>query len=74
MEGHSSAWHVPAANEAAANFEKSYQWMAKIGLKDITEVLIAAAQEQGLSMRSKENLKKILRKNSHEKNEDAPAE
>ncbi|CAJ0940348.1 unnamed protein product [Ranitomeya imitator] len=35
-----------------ANKEKSYQWLEKTGLRDSTEALIIAAQEQALSTRS----------------------
>ena len=38
--------------EGAADVEKSYQWLGKAGLRDSTEALIMAAQEQALSIRS----------------------
>lgn len=41
--------------KAAADFEKSYQRVDKVGLKNSTEALITAAQHmRDLSMRSKE--------------------
>ena len=39
---------------AVADLGKSYQWLDKAGLKDSTEALIVAAQEQALSTRSVE--------------------
>ncbi|KAF7652027.1 hypothetical protein LDENG_00102410 [Lucifuga dentata] len=38
--------------EGVADIMKSYQWLEKAGLKDSTEALIMAAQEQALSTRS----------------------
>uniref|UniRef100_A0A669EZW7 Reverse transcriptase domain-containing protein n=1 Tax=Oreochromis niloticus TaxID=8128 RepID=A0A669EZW7_ORENI len=38
--------------EEVADIQKSYQWLDKAGLKDSTEALIMAAQEQALSTRS----------------------
>ena len=38
--------------EDVADIEKSYQWLEKADLKDSTEALIMAAQEQALSTRS----------------------
>ena len=38
--------------EEVADIKKSYQWLEKAGLKDSTEALIMAAQEQALSTRS----------------------
>ena len=38
--------------EEVADITKSYQWLEKAGLKDSTEELIMAAQEQALSKRS----------------------
>jgi len=37
--------------EEVADVEKCYQWLHKVGLKDGTEALIMAAQEQALSKR-----------------------
>ncbi|TWW77408.1 Cytoplasmic dynein 2 heavy chain 1 [Takifugu flavidus] len=38
--------------EEVADIEKTYQWLTKAGLKDSTEALIMAAQEQALSTRA----------------------
>uniref|UniRef100_A0A7N8XHF5 Reverse transcriptase domain-containing protein n=1 Tax=Mastacembelus armatus TaxID=205130 RepID=A0A7N8XHF5_9TELE len=38
--------------QEVADIEKSYRWLEKAGLKDSTEALIVAAQEQALSTRS----------------------
>lgn len=38
--------------EEVADIEKTYQWLEKAGLKDSTEALIMAAQEQALNTRS----------------------
>ena len=38
--------------EEVADINKSFQWLEKAGLKDSTEALIVAAQEQALSTRS----------------------
>ncbi|TWW62315.1 hypothetical protein D4764_04G0009620 [Takifugu flavidus] len=38
--------------EEVADFEKTYQWLEKAGLKDSTEALLMAAQEQALSTRA----------------------
>jgi len=37
--------------EVVPDIEKSYQWLEKAGLKDSTEALNVAAQEQALSTR-----------------------
>ncbi len=38
--------------EEVADIGKSYQWLERAGLKDSTEALIIAAQEQALNTRS----------------------
>ena len=38
--------------EEVADIRKTYQWMEKAGLKDSTEALIMAAEEQVLNTRS----------------------
>ncbi|TWW69211.1 hypothetical protein D4764_18G0000170 [Takifugu flavidus] len=38
--------------EEVADIEKTYQWVTKAGLKDSTEALLMAAQEQALSTRA----------------------
>ncbi len=38
--------------EEVADIGKSYQWLERAGLKDSTEALIIAAQEQALNIRS----------------------
>ncbi|TWW69252.1 hypothetical protein D4764_18G0000580 [Takifugu flavidus] len=38
--------------EEVADIEKTYQWLEKAGLKDSTEALLMAAQEQALNTRS----------------------
>lgn len=38
--------------EKATNVKKSYQYLEKAGLGEITEIMIMAAQEQALSIRS----------------------
>ena len=40
--------------EEVADVEKCYQWLQKAGLKDSTEALIMAAQEQALNTRAEE--------------------
>ena len=52
MEGQAPAWHVPTTGEEVADIKESYQWLEKAGLKDSTQALIMAAQEQALSTRS----------------------
>ena len=54
-------WHTKALHgmyhrqiSEVADLGKSYQWLEKAGLKDSTEALIMAAQEQALSTRSVE--------------------
>jgi len=39
--------------EEVADIEKSHQWPEKAGLRDSTEALIMAAQEQALSIRAR---------------------
>ncbi|CAK6954711.1 zinc-binding domain-containing protein%2C partial [Scomber scombrus] len=51
MEGQVPTRHEPPTEEVA-DIKKSYQWLEKTGLKDSTEELIVAAQEQALSTRS----------------------
>ena len=40
--------------EEVADIRKTYQWLEKAGLKDSTDALIIAAQEQALNTRSME--------------------
>ena len=48
MEGQGPAQHRQI--EEVADIEKSYQWLDNAGLRDSTEALIMAAQEQGLKI------------------------
>ena len=48
------AQHVPQTDEEAADIEETCKWLGKASLKESTEVLIMAAQEQTMNARSTE--------------------
>ena len=61
LEERSESWHEKPLHGAyhraiaeVADLERSYQWLVKVNLKDSTEALITAAQEQALSTRAVE--------------------
>ncbi|KAF7640632.1 hypothetical protein LDENG_00028300 [Lucifuga dentata] len=56
-EQEETSWKTKPLNgmyhrQTVADITKSYQWLEKAGLKDSTEALIMAAQEQALRTRS----------------------